>query len=118
MYEMPKIPEGLATKLGKYGTFASLALAALVELADIHLDEETRTFLYGAFGLLVTTMLGRYAQATAQQRDTPSPMQMNDFSGEQDLDLVDEVPHPETAATPGAEVLPPEGAVGGKAGES
>lgn len=89
-----KIPTGLATRLGVIGT-AGLAVAALIAaiLTGNH-SADTQTALIGAVATLVTTMIGRYAQATALARDIPSPKQLADASGEADVlgDLISSLP--------------------------
>lgn len=69
--EAPVIPEGLATKLGKYGALVAAILAALAGVFDVELNTETLAAFAGSIVLLVTTMAGRYAQAAAIYRDSP-----------------------------------------------
>lgn len=108
MNATPTIPEGLATKLGKYGAAATILLALIVELANVNLSEDTEKLALGALSLVLTTIAGRMAQGYAQHRDAPSPAQLDDFSGVYD-DETDERVANDTD-------LLPEGAVGGKPG--
>lgn len=71
----PVIPEGLATKLGKYGAPLILVLGLLADFADVDLDTETLAAFIGSVVVLVTTIAGRMAQAAAIYRDAPSPLQ-------------------------------------------
>jgi hypothetical protein len=68
----PVIPLGFASKLGVYSA-AVLAIAALVT-AVLNGDHsaETLTALAGAVITLATTLAGRFAQAYAIYRDSPS----------------------------------------------
>lgn len=68
----PAIPEGLATKLGKYGALLAAVFAALAAIFDVEVDTETLAGFAGTIVLLVTTMWGRYKQAEAMYRDQPS----------------------------------------------
>jgi hypothetical protein len=83
----PVIPEGLATKLGKYGALVAAILAALAGIFDVELNAETLAAFAGSILLLVTTMAGRFAQAYAQYRDAPSPFQIVTDLIENDGDL-------------------------------
>jgi hypothetical protein len=74
----PVIPEGLATKLGKWGTAASILLALLVEVLEINLSEDTEKLALGGLALALTTIAGRMAQSAAALRDAPSPRQQGD----------------------------------------
>jgi hypothetical protein len=67
----PVIPEGLATKLGKYGALVTAVLAAAAGIFDVELNTETLAAFGGSLLLLVTTMAGRFAQAAALYRDSP-----------------------------------------------
>jgi hypothetical protein len=74
--QAPVIPEGLATKLGKYGALVAAVLAALAGVFDVELNTETLAAFVGSIVLLVTTMWGRFKQAEAIYRDAPSPFQV------------------------------------------
>lgn len=80
----PVIPEGLATKLGKYGAVLAIVLGVLAEVFDVEINTESIAAFGGSIVLLVTTMVGRYAQAAALYRDSP-----RDFLGTL-LDMADE----------------------------
>jgi hypothetical protein len=71
----PVIPEGLATKIGKFGAPLTLILAVLADQTGINFDQTTTFGFFGALALALMTMAGRYAQATAALRDSPSPAQ-------------------------------------------
>jgi hypothetical protein len=132
------IPEGLATKVGKYGAVLLGIVALVAAVLDGDHTEETIASLVGAVLLAVRMMDGRYKQAAAIYRDAPSPRQLDDFSGEEDHFLED-APYPgshaelaELELTPeeqaeienqaigghpdGTEYIP-EGAIGDKPGE-
>jgi hypothetical protein len=112
----PVIPEGLATKVGKYGSVAAFVVAVVVGVFDVQLEAETKEFIIYGVGLLLTTMLGRYAQSAALYRDTPAPVEdiyASDVLG--DLPDDDELSTVYDGEAPADEV--PEGAVGDKPGE-
>ena len=90
----PSIPEGLATKLGKYGALASAVLAALAAIFDVELNAETLAAFVGSIVLLVTTMAGRFAQATALYRDSPKDIleTLVDYADEFEDDVEDQAP--------------------------
>lgn len=71
----PVIPEGLATKLGKYGALLLLVLGAFLEVSHVSLDKDATLAAAGAVLTLITTIAGRMAQAAAIYRDAPSPTQ-------------------------------------------
>lgn len=94
----PVIPEGLATKLGKWGALAALLLT-LVQEAGVDLDLTSKETLRSSILLAVVTMAGRYLQAAAVFRDAPSPAQTDDASGEVDLlDAIVDAPLPAEGA--------------------
>lgn len=67
----PVIPEGLATKLGKYGALLAIVIGVLAEVFDVEVNAETFAAFGGSVLLLATTMAGRFAQAYALYRDAP-----------------------------------------------
>lgn len=69
------IPEGLATKLGKYGTLTLGLLAVFLEVSHVSLDKDATLALGGALVTLVTTMVGRMHQAAKVYESAPSPLQ-------------------------------------------
>jgi hypothetical protein len=73
--KQPVIPEGLATKLGKYGTLALVVLGAFLEISNVSLDKDATLAGAAAVLTLITTIAGRMAQAAAIYRDAPSPFQ-------------------------------------------
>lgn len=83
------IPKGLATKVGYFLGLAQLIIAALIPIvADIP-DNPEIVGLIAALILSANAVVkgvndGRQRQAAAIYRDVPSPLQMDDFSGEQD----------------------------------
>jgi hypothetical protein len=68
----PLIPEGLATKLGKYGAPLVALLGFLVDVTGIDVDTTTLVGALGGLALIITTMAGRYAQAVAAYKSQPS----------------------------------------------
>lgn len=123
MQTPPKIPEGLATQLGKYVPLGLALLAMVTEIFGINLSEDTLKVLGAALAPLLLTQAGRYAQGYAQQRDALSPAQddlVDELDEIDDLVGAAEVPDEETLTTDFPEEPPtqllPEGAVGGKPG--
>lgn len=131
----PVIPEGLATKLGKFGGPLVIALGALADATGVSLDGTSEKTFWAGLGLIALTMAGRYLQAYAHYRNAPSPTQTDDATGEDDaydeydqdatpeaapMDVADDVPISEweavlarTGAHPDGEYVP-EGAIVGK----
>jgi hypothetical protein len=72
---MPRIPVGLATKLGVYSASVLGIVALITAVLNGDYTEETLMALAGAVITLVTTLIGRFAQAYAILRDSPSPLQ-------------------------------------------
>jgi hypothetical protein len=66
-----QIPVGLATKLGTYTTVAGILVALILEATGTNLDPDTLKVAGGGLIALLTTMVGRFAQAYAQYRDVP-----------------------------------------------
>jgi len=119
---VPVIPEGLATKLGKYGAPAVLLLSLLADQTGVNFDQTSLFGFLGALALALATMGGRYWQAAAALRDAPSPVQTVELGSDDllDDDVTGPPPHSELeAAYPGEDAGMddvPEGAVGGKPG--
>lgn len=97
----PGIPEGLATKLGKYGALVAAVLAALAGIFDVELNTETLAAFAGSIVLLVTTMAGRFAQATALYRDSPKDIleTLVDYADEFEDDVEETAPTDEELNT-------------------
>ncbi len=90
-----KIPKGLATKVGYFLGLAQLIIAALVPLvADLPENPELSgliaALVLGANAVVKGVNDGRQKQAAAIYQDLPSPAQLDDFSGENDLDEFNE----------------------------
>jgi hypothetical protein len=115
-YVPQSIPEGFATKVGKLVPLLVAIFAACVEIFDINLSADTLKLLAGGMAPLVVTQVGRYAQGYAQQRDAPSPVQLDDYSGQPDLDM--DLPEHPAGSYDEALAEVPEGAVGGKPEEA
>lgn len=71
----PVIPEGLATKLGKYGTLVMLLFGTFLEVSHVSLDKDATLALAGALLTLLTTIAGRMHQAAKIYEAAPSPLQ-------------------------------------------
>jgi hypothetical protein len=71
-----KIPEGFATQIGKFGFILYALLAVVNEVFDLNLSTETLILLGAALVPPTVTQVGRYAQATARERDALSPAQV------------------------------------------
>jgi hypothetical protein len=61
----PVIPEGLGTKLGKYGTLLLLVAGAVTQFTDGGLDPGTKLFAILGTVVAVATILGRMLQSAA-----------------------------------------------------
>lgn len=123
----PVIPEGLATKLGKYGALGLVLLGAFLEISHVSLDKDATLAGGAALLTLVTTIAGRMYQAAAIYRDAPSPTQgvtavlnqANDWlDGEEGMTDLGDGPADEPLAFEGDEVEPvptvPPGLGGGR----
>lgn len=116
----PVIPEGLATKLGKFGAPVILLAGILTDVSGVELDGTSEKAFYSSLGLIALTMAGRFLQSYAALRDAPSPSQKlneDDYSGELDVDIPEgEPPFPvedfstpaPDAEVPDSEILDPE----------
>jgi hypothetical protein len=90
----PVISEGLATKMGKWGTALLAVVAAFGPLLDGFGTQDSKWFATLAAAVGIATIIGRMLQSAAALRDAPSPTQVPpvvDDAGD-DVALSDEVP--------------------------
>lgn len=83
------IPKGLSTKVGYILGLVQLVTAALIPIiADIPENPEitglVAALILGANAVVKGVNDGRQKQAAALYHDVPSPLQLDDFSGETD----------------------------------
>lgn len=93
-FQVPRvnIPKGLATQVGYFLGVAQLVIAALIPIiADLPENPEITgliaALILGANAVVKGVNDGRQRQAAAIYRDVPSPQQMDDHSGEPDMEL-------------------------------
>lgn len=124
---VPKVdvPVGLATKVGYALGVIQIACAVLIPIIDGIPDDASTASIMVALVLGATTVItrvndGRQKQAAAIYLDVPSPMRMDDFSGEEDEAYAPGgIPGGVMLVADGGVQLDgpgPEGAVGGKPG--
>lgn len=82
--DIPEIPEGFATQLGKAGTALLAIVAVITPFLEGNDLGDAKFFAALSTGVAIVTIFGRMLQSAALLRDAPSPAQTFD---EPDLDV-------------------------------